>query len=205
MAVSLRAIDFAILLHCGYYSSVFPLMGLIGHHSCHVNPFYYFIPWVSSAHLLLLYIFLLSWACCWITWTSLPSPFTLSLPLITLMGLLAIIHVMSTHFTTLFFGFPRPHLVLLYLFLLLWAYYFIPWASSAYLFFLYLLLFSWAYWLSILPLQPTGLVSLFLYRFAPYFLLIFFIVGLFLLSGPLSKWASATCTMHVKIQKKNCI
>ena len=43
---------------------VFTSFGLIGQHSCHVSLFYHFIPWVSFAHLLLLYLFLLPWPCC---------------------------------------------------------------------------------------------------------------------------------------------
>ena len=58
-------------------------------------------PFTSSLHLFTLMGLLLNSL-------GLLGPFTLSLPLITLMGLLAIIHVMSTHFTTLFFGLPRP-------------------------------------------------------------------------------------------------
>ena len=43
---------------------IFTSFGLVGQHSCHVNLFYHFIPWAFLAHLLLLYLFLLPWACC---------------------------------------------------------------------------------------------------------------------------------------------
>ena len=41
---------------------IFTSFGLISQHSCLVSLFYHFISWASLAHLLLLYLFLLSWA-----------------------------------------------------------------------------------------------------------------------------------------------
>ena len=69
---------------------VFTSFGLIGQHSYHVILFYHFIHWVFSAHLLLLYLFLLTWACLLLNSLGFLSPFTTSLPLITLLGLSAI-------------------------------------------------------------------------------------------------------------------
>ena len=107
MAVSLRAIDLAILLHCGYYSSVFPLMGL-----------------------------------------------------------LAIIPAMSTHFTTLFLGFPRP---IYFFFTSFYSHGLVAELLGppfpALLLYLYLLLLLWAYWplfmscQPILPLYSLGFLS----------------------------------------------
>ena len=202
MAVGLRAIDLAILLHSGYYSFVFPLMGLLAiipAMSTHFTtlflgfprPIYFFFTSFYShglvdellrppfpALLVYLYLLLLLWA----YWPLFMSCQPI-LPLYSL-GFLGPFIFSLPLFTPM--GLPLHSLGIIGLFI----------------FSLPLVIFMG---LLILPLQPTGLVSLFLYCFAPYFLLIFFIVGLFLLSGPLSKWASATCTMHVKIQKKNCI
>ena len=104
------------------------------------------------------------------------------------MGLVTIIPTMSVRLVYHFIPWSSSaNLLLLYLFLLPWVCCLILWASLAHLLLLYLLLLLWACWLSMLSLQPTGLVSLFLYRFAPCFLLIFLIVGFLLLFDPLSK------------------
>ena len=64
---------------------IFTSFGLVGQHSYHASPFYYFIPWISSAHLFLLYLFY-SYG----LFAKFFGPFTTSLPLIILLSLLAI-------------------------------------------------------------------------------------------------------------------
>ena len=68
------------------------------------------------------------------------GPFTLSLPLIVPMSLLAFIFAMLAH----------------------WVYYLFSWVSSAHLLYLYLLLCPWACWLSFLPCWPIGFITSFL-------------------------------------------
>ena len=98
----------------------------------------------------------------WAYWPlSRPIEFTNSFP-----GLPRPIYFFFTSFyshglTTSLFGLPQP------------IYLFFP-----------SFLFLWAYWPSILPFQPTELVSLFLYHFS---FLTFSIVGLLLLLSPLLK------------------
>ena len=116
------------------------------------------------------------------------GPFTISLPLITFMGLLTIIPAMPNHWVFYFIPWTSStRLLLLYLSLFPWTYHFIHWASSAHLLLFYLLLLSYSYWLSILPHQPTGPVTSFFYYFSTHFLLISLIVGLLLLLGLVSK------------------
>ena len=92
------------------------------------------------------------------------SSFTLSLPLIPPMGLLAVISTILTH----------------------WACYLFPWASSANLLYLYLLFVPRVCWLSFLPCLPIGFNNLLL-PFKFHFPSTSLIVGLLLLLGFLSK------------------
>ena len=104
------------------------------------------------------------------------GPFTTSLPLITLVGFLAIILAMSAHWVYHFIPWASSaHLLLFYLSLFPWVYYLIPWASSAHLLHLYLLSLLWACWPSFLPCHPIELVTS--------FSLISLIVGLLLPLG----------------------
>ena len=101
----------------GFYSYCFlflPYMWLASCHFCHVGP------------LALLPFYL-----------GFPCPFALLLPLVVPMGLLAIIPTMLAH----------------------WAYYLLPWASPTHLLYIYLFLCLWAWWLSFLPCWPIGLIT----------------------------------------------
>ena len=106
------------------------------------------------------------------------GPITTNLPVITFQAYWPLSQ--PNEFTNSFPRLPQPINLLLFP----WAYYSIPWASSAHLLLLYLFLFLWACWPSILPFQPIRLVFLFLNLFP---LLTFSIVVLLLLLDPLSK------------------
>ena len=58
-----------------------PLLGFVSQHSCCASPFHYFIHWTSSAHLLLIYLFIpMSFL---LNLLDFLNPITTSLPLVT--------------------------------------------------------------------------------------------------------------------------
>ena len=113
-----------------------PLLGFVGQYSRYASPFYYFIPWVSSAHLLPPDLFYSHGLLLY------PLGFlgliTTYLPLITFWAYWPLGRPIE--FTNSFPGLPWP----IYLFLFPWAYYFIHWAFSTHLLILYIFSFLWA-------------------------------------------------------------
>ena len=152
---------------------VFTSFRLIGQCSRHTSPFYHFIPWNSSANLLLLPLFTPMYLL--LNSLGFLNPFTTSLPLIILLDLLAF---KLAHWVYQFIPWASlTHLLVLYFSLFPWAYYFIFWASSA-----HLLLFTsfhgstghQSYWFSPLGLLPCFFTVLPLIVFSSSLLLGFF-------------------------------
>ena len=130
--------------------------GLVGHHSCHVNPLSLtlyslgFLDPCTSSLPLIVHMGLLPYSLGFV------DLFTTSLPLLILMGLLAITPTMSAHWVYHFIPWTfSAHLFILYLSLLPWVYCLILWAFSAHLLHLYLLSLLWACWPLLLPCQPN--------------------------------------------------
>ena len=114
MAVGLRAIDLAILLHSGYYSFVFPLMGLLAiilpcqpvlplYSLGFLGPFTYSLPLFTSLGLLLHSLGII-------------GLFIFSLPLVIFMGLLAINPATPAHWACFLISLPFCPLFSSYLF-----------------------------------------------------------------------------------------